>query len=204
MDTQQAILDAGRREFLEKGFQDASVRQIAARAGVTTGAMYGYYADKAALFEALVEPAASTFRDRFASVQSAFAALPPQAQIDSMFHYSSGALQALLDFVYANQDAFRLLVSHAAGTAYAHYFDTLVDIEAESTRAYMEVLRREGHSVAPLSDNLVHILASAYFSAIFQTVAHDMDKAEADAYVHQLTSFFQAGWRTLLQDEPCP
>jgi len=38
---------------LEKGFKDASLRKIVAEAGFTKGAFYGYYPDKAALFEAL-------------------------------------------------------------------------------------------------------------------------------------------------------
>ena len=37
------LLEAGKREFLEKGFQGASLRNIAASLGVTTGAIYGYY-----------------------------------------------------------------------------------------------------------------------------------------------------------------
>lgn len=53
--TQKRILDAGKSEFLEKGFKSASLRSIAQKAGVTTGAIYGYYPDKEALFGALVE-----------------------------------------------------------------------------------------------------------------------------------------------------
>ncbi|HML45885.1 MAG TPA: hypothetical protein PKE04_03950 [Clostridia bacterium] len=44
---------------------------------------------------------------------------------------------------------------------------------------------------------MIHILANAYFSAIFETVAHGMGKAEADAYVAQITAFFTAGWMAL-------
>ena len=53
--TQQKILEAAKQEFLEKGFQGASLRNIVKTAGVTTGAFYGYYSNKEALFAALVE-----------------------------------------------------------------------------------------------------------------------------------------------------
>ena len=52
---QQAALD----EFSEKGFFGASLRQIVKQAGVTTGAFYGYYSSKEALFAAIVEPHAA-------------------------------------------------------------------------------------------------------------------------------------------------
>ena len=48
------ILSAAIQEFLEKGFTSASLRNIAKKAGVTTGALYGYYDSKEDLFEALV------------------------------------------------------------------------------------------------------------------------------------------------------
>ena len=42
-ETQQKILEVGKRELLEKGFKDASLRKIVAEAGFTKGAFYGYY-----------------------------------------------------------------------------------------------------------------------------------------------------------------
>ena len=47
----------------KKGFKNASLRSIAQAAGVTTGAIYGYYPDKAALFDALVSEPANHLRD---------------------------------------------------------------------------------------------------------------------------------------------
>ena len=49
-ETQRKILEAGKREFLEKGFKDASLNRIVAEAGFTKGAFYGYYPDKTLRF----------------------------------------------------------------------------------------------------------------------------------------------------------
>ena len=49
------ILDCAKAEFLEKGYMNASLRQICANAGVTTGALYKRYSGKEALFNALVQ-----------------------------------------------------------------------------------------------------------------------------------------------------
>lgn len=40
-DTKQLILDTAKKEFMEKGYNDASVRSIAKQAGLTTGAIFG-------------------------------------------------------------------------------------------------------------------------------------------------------------------
>ena len=59
------------KEFLEKGFKDASLNKIVAEAGFTKGAFYGYYPDKAALFEDLVGEAAKGLLEQFKAAQAA-------------------------------------------------------------------------------------------------------------------------------------
>jgi AcrR family transcriptional regulator len=50
----QAILDAALDVFAEKGFAEARLDDVAARAGVAKGTIYLYVASKEALFEALI------------------------------------------------------------------------------------------------------------------------------------------------------
>lgn len=49
------ILDGARKVFLDLGFDGASMGEIARAAGVSKGTLYVYFADKSALFEAIVE-----------------------------------------------------------------------------------------------------------------------------------------------------
>ena len=49
------ILDGARRLFMERGFDAASMGEIAKAAGVSKGTLYVYFSDKNALFEAIVE-----------------------------------------------------------------------------------------------------------------------------------------------------
>ncbi|MCB8819366.1 TetR/AcrR family transcriptional regulator [Microvirga rosea] len=53
----QAILDAALDVFLEKGFTDARLDEVAARAGVAKGTIYLYVPSKQALLEALIQSA---------------------------------------------------------------------------------------------------------------------------------------------------
>lgn len=54
-ETQRALLGAARKLFAEKGFVGTGTPEIVAAAGVTRGALYHHYADKTALFAAVVE-----------------------------------------------------------------------------------------------------------------------------------------------------
>ena len=54
-ETERKILETAKKEFLERGFNGTSMRRIAALAGVTTGALYGYFDSKEKIFDALVK-----------------------------------------------------------------------------------------------------------------------------------------------------
>ena len=68
--TLEKLQEAAMAEFLDKGFQGASLRQIVKNAGVTTGAFYGYFSSKEALFNALVEPHAAALMGKFMEAQT--------------------------------------------------------------------------------------------------------------------------------------
>jgi AcrR family transcriptional regulator len=53
--TTKALLSAGRRLFGQHGYAGVSSASLAADAGLTTGAVYHHFEDKAALFEAVFE-----------------------------------------------------------------------------------------------------------------------------------------------------
>lgn len=55
--TRELLLDAAETVFLEKGVGSASLEEIAKRAGVTRGALYWHFDNKAALFGAVHERA---------------------------------------------------------------------------------------------------------------------------------------------------
>ena len=52
-DTRRSLLAAARHEFAAQGYAGASLDLIAARAGVTKGALYHHFANKAALLQAV-------------------------------------------------------------------------------------------------------------------------------------------------------
>ena len=55
--TRHQILDAAERVFLARGVAQTRLQDVASAAGVTRGAIYWHFADKAALFNAMMERA---------------------------------------------------------------------------------------------------------------------------------------------------
>lgn len=192
------LLEAGKKEFLELGFQGASMRSIAASLGVTTGALYRYYTDKEAMFDALVEEPAKVLETSYREQQQNYADQSLQSQLDGLPEISDGSAAWMMNYIYDHFDAFKLIACCSAGTRYEHYIDTLIDIESESGRRLIDRMKEEGVPVQEMDDELIHILSSALFNGMFETVRHDMPREKAMQHMCSLRDFYSAGWFKIL------
>lgn len=196
--TLNKILTSAKLEFMEKGFLNASLRNIVKNAGVTTGAFYRYYDSKEALFSALVGEHADYVLALFNNTIDDFEKLPGNQQTEQMTETSSFCISRMLDYVYDHYDAFKLLITCADGTSYADFIHQLAVREVDSTYKYMKTLEDMGFKPEPINKNLIHIIASGLFNGIFEAVIHDMPKEEAEEYLSQFQRFYTAGWSELL------
>ena len=193
---QQAALE----EFSDKGFLGASLRQIVKNAGVTTGAFYGYFSSKEALFASIVEPHATALMGRFMEAQTGFAELPEEEQPRHMGEASGDYVNWMVDYICEHREPVKLLLCRAEGTSYEHFIHNMVEVEVEYTLRYMDVLRQSGRNVPTLNQSLCHIIASGMFNGLFEIAVHDMPREQAIRDVAQFRNFYTAGWLELMKE----
>ena len=191
--TLEKIQRAAMEEFSEKGFQGASLRQIVKQAGVTTGALYGYFSSKEALFASIVEPHAAALMGRFMEAQTAFAEMPEQEQPEHMGLESSQCVHWMVDYICDHREPVKLLLCKAEGTSYEHFVHNMVEVEVEYTLQYLEVLHRLGHECPQLDAQLCHINAQGAGHALCGSAAGFLHcrVAEADRAVTYRQSFLE-------------
>jgi AcrR family transcriptional regulator len=105
MDRRSELLETGRRLFAKHAFDELSIDEIAARAGVAKGLLYYYFGSKRGYYVAVVEEAATQLRERTATDT----ADPPATRL-------AQALDAYLRFVEEHADGYRALISGGVGT----------------------------------------------------------------------------------------
>ncbi|MEY4983900.1 MAG: hypothetical protein RIR62_2166 [Pseudomonadota bacterium] len=76
MEKREAILDAARALFAERGIDGVPIEAIAARSSVSKVTVYGHFGDKQAIFDALLERELDRISDRISSAAQVDGPLP--------------------------------------------------------------------------------------------------------------------------------
>jgi AcrR family transcriptional regulator len=191
--TRQLIIDAGKKEFLQKGFLGASLRNIAKSANVTTGALYGYFDGKEDLFSTIVKPCCAAVKCRFSRANDSFFELPKKA--DNKVQ-PIDCIDWMIDYMYDHYDVFKILICCSDGTKYETFVHDMVEIEVEST---LEYINKNYDNSYEIDKNLCHMIASGMFGGIFELIEHDMPREKAKPFVNILREFNHAGWLKLIE-----
>lgn len=191
----EAILYHAKNEFLEKGFNEASLRIIAQNAGVSTSTIYTRYSDKEGLFRYLVEPAAKSMREYIYHALNGFGIIENEVQKEQYREYSDGGFPGLVELLYSYFDEFKLLVNCSPNMFYHDFLESLVELDMECTRNFLKNAQSEAYAAGRITDGFLHVVSSAFYSGLFEVVIHDMQRDEAETYINELRRFYNSGWK---------
>ena len=192
------ILQVAEKEFLENGFRGATLRKIVKKAGVTTGAFYGYFKSKEALFDALVKKDADFIKGIYDEILADFAQIPPDQQEQSLDKYSAMGLQRMFDYAWEHKRSFRLIAQSGSGTAYEHFLQDIVQKDIDSTERFYRILESRGTPVERVDPMVEQLVISGSFTAFFTLILKDIPREEAERGLAQLFRFYRGGWNNLM------
>lgn len=190
----ERIVDAAKREFLDKGYVDASLRTIAAEADTSTNSIYVRFGDKEGLFSAIVEPVLNEMTERFIRIRERFHLMTPEEQAERMPKYADGGTSELIDYMYEHLEEFRLLLDASYGTRFHNFVDELVRIEVEYTYKFMEAVGYSDKFGDAVTQKLLHIVTTSRFESIFEIIRHGMSREEATEYIELLSRYHRCGF----------
>ena len=191
----EQIMAAAWQEFLNCGFADASMRRIAASAGMSAAGLYKHFPSKEEMFSALVEPAYQGLMALYHQEETAEREALKAGIVTEKWK-SGGEARLAMTYIYDHLDAFRVLICKSQGTRYESFLHDLAVEEEKTTMAMMELLKAQGHPINDVNPSQFHLLVTANVNAVFQAVQHDFTREEALNYADTLDRFFAKGWQT--------
>ena len=191
----QRVLEAAREEFMEYGYENASMRRIGERCDMTAAGLYRHCRDKAGLFEELVAPSVEKIN---AWLEAHINRSIRTMEEDKIDLWKDSEIDMMRDLIYPNMEEYRLLLTKAQGSPYENFLHDLTQRHQDQMLSFLPMLRERGYASRPIDAKELHLLLSAYTTAMFEPVVHGYSKEEAYRCLETLETFFLPGWKQLL------
>ncbi|SPM39356.1 TetR family transcriptional regulator [Mycobacterium numidiamassiliense] len=167
--TRDALISAARKLWGLRGYADVGTPEIAAAAGVTRGAMYHQFADKAALFREVVEVVEQDVMARMANVVAASGGTTPADAIRA-------AVDAWLD-VSADPEVRQLILLDAPSVlGWADFRDVAQRYSLGMTEQLLAEAIKAGQLARQPTRPLAHVLIGALDEAAMVIATADDPK----------------------------
>ena len=169
--TKEAILASAREIFLEYGYQDASMRKIAARAGITPGAIYKHFSGKEDMFEKIFAESGNKLMQLTESMLNIdFSAMSDDQLIQILYSRISVRTFELLE---GDMQLFHMLLKNDSGTYLNRFRKIYIDRCVPFSLQYYSELYRRGLASNMLSEKTIYMLSSSEFSMVCDLIADD-------------------------------
>ena len=199
-ETRQHLLECAKKEFLEKGYMKASLRNICKEAGVTTGALYFFFKDKEALFGALVE---EPLKKLYAAMEEHFATeMRNEEQVAQLALEDDRDLEISRQIIwqmYANRDAFLLLLTKSQGSRFENCLDEVVDISEQQYRRLCDTVTCATQKPR-IDDYMTHWMAHIMVDTFIHLFLHETEESVALKHVDALTMYLVRGWMGMMTE----
>ena len=198
--TLDRILACGKDCFLKYTFKSAPLRKIVAAAGVTTGAFYGYFANKEELFYALTDETARGLMELLDSVASDMNAFSPEEKVFKMCSAYISRIPEIVDYLLEHRDTMRLIISCSQGTKYENFFSNLQrrnesNISQSASDASVSV-----RNIHPLSVDTMGLLMDGYFSILAKLILDETDRETIIRCMAEVAKVYEIGILALMQE----
>lgn len=194
----EKLVECAKTEFLEKGFDGASLRNVAKNAETSTSSIYIRFGDKDGLLLYITKPVTDGFIGIYKAVQQDFSELPSDVQSETVNEYSTNGMFKLIDYIYDNFDVFRIPLDSSCDKFFRVFEHELIDIELDYTLKFMEAVGCRSLDEKKVTPDFLHIVISCFFNGFFEPVRHSMTKDEAYRYIGMLSQYHRAGFGTFL------
>ena len=194
-DTRTCILQAARDEFLEFGYEGASLRRICAAAGVTTGAIYFFFSGKEELFRTIVAEAAApniAFMKAHYEAERAFQTKSPEENKEADLE----AADFLLDSYFQRKRTWDLILRNRQHPVVQTFLDEFVSFSVEH---YAQLLALGGLS-HPVDRFALHQFVHMQVDTMFTILAQDFTREEMLEHANTAVKMLRGAFYALLDD----
>ncbi len=195
----ERLLECAKDEFLDKGFQYASIRDIAKKADTSARSVYTRFPNKEGLFDAIVTPISDGLIELYQNYADQFWSTNKESGSASFASFEDTAIYLdMIDYIYDHKEEFLLLQSYLDGTRLTTLIEELTEKNLSYVYKQSKIASMSGAN-EDLMRGVLHMLTNSFYSSMFEPLRHGKNRSEARFYINKLCVFFVAGINCLLK-----
>lgn len=192
------IIEAAKIEFLQNGFQSASIADIAKRAGVTTGAIYTRYKGKDELFHSLIEELLEVLDNERKDNREAYMNYCIDGNFDNFLSSIEEETARHIDVLFEYYDECKLLLCCSKGSSAESIFSEMIKNKISETQIFIK--KNIDSDISSLKLDLVELLMNQQFNVYTLIIEKEYSKDETIEYIKMLGEFIAAGWEKIFKN----
>lgn len=194
----QNILDTARKEFLDRGFKNTSMRIISKKSSVGLGNLYNYFTSKDELFVAVLTPFLTVFEKTMDEHNS-----EEKMTIDVLTsrEYQLDTIHAFLKIIARFRKELKILFFGAEGSCLETYKERFIEKNTEIGLEYVEQMKQAYPTInSNVSPFFIRIASIWWVTFLAEIASHEnMTEKEIEHFISDFICFGTEGWKALMQ-----
>lgn len=196
----QIIIETARKEFLDRGFKNTSMRIISKKSSVGLGNLYNYFTSKDELFAIVLNPLLTAFEKAMKEQDS-----EENRTIDMLTskEYQIHTIHSIFKIITRHRRELRILFFGSEGSCLGTYKERLIEKNTRIGLEYIQQMKREHPTInSDISPFLIRV-ACVWWVTILGEIANNenLTEQEIERFISDYVCFDTAGWKTLMRIE---
>lgn len=200
--TRQLIIEAAINEFLEKGYENTTLRNICKKANTTTGSFYFFFKDKDELFKEIVSPLEknidyilSNMLDSHNTLSN-FTTTPiivDKNDIITNFKYIFSV------FMQYQKEAI-ILFNKSQKSYKENFLNSIIESYTQANLKFLLELKLRNHIASSINEYSLKMYFKCFFTAFIDLVTSNLSYDEMEEQLQFLISMVYGSWEELFNN----
>ncbi len=199
IETKENILNVSKKLFFKNGFKETSIRQIAKKANVTSGALYKHFKSKEDILDAIISPYTDDFIKQCEDFTLEFEVLLDQASTEEEIKHLLKREEAmwLYNYINKNVDIWKFVLFKSFGTKYEDFFDRFIEYDTNITLKILKKLYPDKRYLEFVSDIEIYFIIKGFYSTALNLFDSRFDEDKRINYLKIVEDIYKSFWEKI-------
>ncbi len=199
IETRNTILKVSEKLFFKDGFKNTSIRKIASKANVSSGALYKHFSSKEDILDSIVSPHVEEWWKRCDELLEQFEkdVLKAKTMEDVSKLIARDEAKWIYSYMKANPTVWKFIFFNSAGTKYECFFDEFVRYDTDMTLKVLHKIDPEKNYLKIISDTEIYFMTKGFYSMGLSVFDDRFDESKILNFFSILESMYKPFWEKI-------